>query len=151
MLIFVRVRSKSHFTIGFFHIILCWRLIKTKNTIMQIFTLQILRVLNNLLNKLFILFLCKDFPTGSEYFTYICLYLSSWGRLWICTRSWFFMVNTISNEWYSLYYLLHAIILCYRPVLSSLTCSCLWNALSLPVSQFNVGSVVSRRCCKPHR
>ena len=36
---------------SFFQIILCWRLIQTKNIIMQNFTLQIMRVLKNLLNK----------------------------------------------------------------------------------------------------
>ena len=51
MLIFVRVISKSQFMIGFLKIILCWRLIQTKNTIMQNFTLQILRVSNNLFNE----------------------------------------------------------------------------------------------------
>ena len=51
VLIFVRVISKSQFTIGFFQIILCRGLIQTKNMIMQNFTLQILRVLNNLLNE----------------------------------------------------------------------------------------------------
>ena len=51
MLIFVRVRSKIQFKIGFFHIILCWRLIHTKNTILQNFNLQILRVLKNFLKE----------------------------------------------------------------------------------------------------
>ena len=79
-------RSKSQFTMGFFHIIICWRLIQIKNMIMQILTLLFLRVFNNLLKKYFIIFLCEDCPTGSAYFTYICLWLSPWRRFWICTH-----------------------------------------------------------------
>ena len=51
MLLFVRVRFKTQFTIGFFQIILCWRLIQTKSMIMQNSILQILRVLNNSLKE----------------------------------------------------------------------------------------------------
>ena len=51
VLIFVRVILKCQFTIGFFRIILCWRLIQTNNMIMQIFTLLFLRLLKNLLTK----------------------------------------------------------------------------------------------------
>ena len=49
MLIFVRVRLKIQFTVGFFQIILYWRIVQRKNIIMQNFALQILRVLNKLL------------------------------------------------------------------------------------------------------
>ena len=51
MIIFFRVILKIQFVIGFFHIIPCWRLIQKNNMIMQNFTLQILRVLKNLLNE----------------------------------------------------------------------------------------------------
>ena len=51
MPIFVRVKLTSQRTIGFFHIILCWRLIQTKNIIIQFINLRFLRVLNNSLNK----------------------------------------------------------------------------------------------------
>ena len=44
ILIFVRVKSTSQDMIGFFHIILCWRLIQTKNMMMQFITLIFLRV-----------------------------------------------------------------------------------------------------------
>ena len=51
MLIFVRVGSKSHFTIVFFHIIICCRLAQTKNMIIQNFTLQTLSVSKNFLKE----------------------------------------------------------------------------------------------------
>ena len=51
MIIFVRVKSKIQVTIGFFHIILCWRPIQTKNAIMQFIAFIFLRVLNNSLNE----------------------------------------------------------------------------------------------------
>ena len=51
ILIFVRVKSMSQVTIRFFSFILCWRLIKTKNMIMQFIILLFMRVLNNLMNK----------------------------------------------------------------------------------------------------
>ena len=51
MLIFVRVKSTSQGKIGFFRIILCWRLLQTKNKIIQFTTLRFLRVLNNSLNE----------------------------------------------------------------------------------------------------
>ena len=51
LLIFWGLISKSQFTVDFFQIILCWRIIQTKNMIMKNFTLQILIVLKNLLKK----------------------------------------------------------------------------------------------------
>ena len=99
MLIFVKVKSNIHGTIGLFHIILCQRIMQTKNMIMQFTTLLFLRVLNNLLNEYLVLFLCEDCPSGSAYFTYISSWLSSFKRFWICTRSYFFLANTISNAW----------------------------------------------------
>ena len=85
MLILVKVKFTSQVTIGFFHIILCWRLIQTNNKIMQFITLRLLRLLNNSLNEEFILLLCEDCPTGSAYFAHIFSWLSSWRRLWIFT------------------------------------------------------------------
>ena len=51
IILIFRVILKRQFTVGFFKIILCWRLIQTNNMIMKKFTLQTLRVLNNLLNE----------------------------------------------------------------------------------------------------
>ena len=70
-----KLNSKNHFTIGLFHIMLCWRLIQNKNMIMQIITLLFVRVLKNLLNKYLILFMCEDCLTGSVYFMY---FFSGW-------------------------------------------------------------------------
>ena len=39
----------------------------------------------------------------------------------------------------------------YFPVLLPMTCSCLWNVLSLPVLLSNVENVASCLCRKPHR
>ena len=81
------------------------------------------------------------------YFTYIYFLLSSWRRFWIFIRSFF-----LSGKYH-----LQCVILTiwslawYRHVLSSLTCFCLWNFLSLPVALSNVGSVSYCRCCKPNR
>ena len=103
---------------------------------MQYFTLQILRVLTNLLNKSFILFLGEDCQTGSAYFTYIYLWLISWRRIWIIIHYWL-----LSGK-YHLQYMILAIwsVVCYHPVLSSLSCSCLWQVLSLTVLLYNVGN-----------
>ena len=147
MIICVRVRPKSQFTIGFFHIILCWRLIQTKNMIMQIFTLQILRVFNNLLSKKIILLLCEDCPTGSTYFTYICFWFRSWMIFWIWNHYWF-----LSGKYHLQCRILTILyVTCYRPVILSMTWSCLCNVLSLPVLSYNVGSLASNQCHKPHR
>ena len=43
------------------------------------------------------MFLCEDCLSGSEYFTYTYSLMSYCRRFWICTRSCFFLVNTISN------------------------------------------------------
>ena len=59
------------------------------------------------------MFLCEDCLTGSTYFTYICFWMSSWWRFWICNCSWFFLVNTISNSSSLIYDPLRAIVLSY--------------------------------------
>ena len=111
---FVRVRSKSQFTMGSFYIILCWRLIQTKNRIMQIFTLQILRLLNNLLrNNLY----CSCVKTVRLGLRTSRIFVSSWvlgGDSVFAPAISFFLVNTISNSWSSLYDPLRAILLCDR-------------------------------------
>ena len=56
---------------------------------MQNFTFQILRVLKNLLNKFFIMFLHEDCPTGSSYFMYIHFVLGYWRRFMLSIRSLF--------------------------------------------------------------
>ena len=62
--LFFRVRLKSQFTIFFSYYTLL-NTYSNKNMIMQNFTIQILIVFNNLLNKLFIMFFSEDCPTGS--------------------------------------------------------------------------------------
>ena len=51
MLIFVRLKLTIQENIGFFRVILCLRIIKTKNKIMQFITLRFLRVLKSSLNE----------------------------------------------------------------------------------------------------
>ena len=103
ILFFFRVISKSQFTIGFFQIILCWRLIQKNNMIMQIFTLQILRVLNNLLKNNSLCSCVKTFQLGVRTSR---IFISVWvigGDSGFASDLSFFLVNTISNAWYSLY------------------------------------------------
>ena len=139
MLIFIWVISKSQITIGFFHIILCWRLIQTKNMIIQIITLLILRVLDNWLKN-----------------NSLCSFVKT---VWLgVSNSHIFVLAEFLEEIVDLHPLLHfsgkyylqCVILTiwsvvfYRPVISSLTCSCLWNFFWLSVLLSNVGFVASR-------
>ena len=102
--------------------------------------------IEQLFEKQIIIFLCEDCLTGNAYFTYICSWLNSCRRLWVCTWFWF-----LSGK-YHIQCLILTIwsVVWYRPVLLSLTCSCILNVLSLPVVLSNVESVASSRCCKPH-
>ena len=87
ILVFVRVKSKNQGTTGFFHIILCWRLTQIKNVIIQFITFLFLRLSKNSLNEKIILFSCEYWPSCIDSFTYICPWLSSCRRFWICTLS----------------------------------------------------------------
>ena len=101
MLIFVRVKLTNQVTIGSFCLILCWRLIQTKNMIMQFITLLFLIFLNNLLkNNSF----CSCVNTVWLRVRSLHIFVPGWvlgldsGFAPALT---FCLVNTISNAWSS--------------------------------------------------
>ena len=112
---------KSQFKIECFYIILYWRLFQTKNTIMQIFVLQILRVFNNLLKNSSLSSSINTVQLG------VCnsrIYFSGWVLgvdSGFAPALDFYLLNTISNAWSSLYDPLHFIVLCYHPLLVPVT------------------------------
>ena len=82
-----------------FQIILCWRLIQTNNMIMKIFTLQILRLLNNLLKNNSLYSCVKTFWLGVRT---SCIFISVWvigGDYGFASALDFCLVNTRSNSW----------------------------------------------------
>ena len=98
---FSGVKLTSQVTIGFFHIIVCWRLIQTKNIIMKFITLIFLRVLNNSLkNSSF----CSCVKTVWLGVSTLHIFVTGWapgGDSGFVPDIAFYLVNTIPNAWSS--------------------------------------------------